>query len=142
MVRQACGATQVFCERNGVNKWLWLGTAVALLLWSLGHAFAYGVMDWVLARWPVQGLQVPAQVQLPVWLHMWFSQEQLDSWLAFWHATFEAVRPWLPAAQSWHAILLVLLVISWVLGTVLLVALALVLRLWLVRSSAGRARYP
>jgi hypothetical protein len=142
MVRQDCGAPQVFCERSDVNKWLWLGTAVALLLWSLGHAFAYGVMDWVLAMWPAQGLPVPEQVQLPVWLQLWFSQELLNSWLAFWHAAFDAVRPWLPAPESWHALLRGLLLVSWVLGAVLLIAGTLVLRVWLTRRSAGRARFP
>jgi len=106
---------------------IWSSFVLITLLWTAFAVIAVNVSDWVMGLLASGGsLTDPmAALNLPAWLALWVPPELVSAIQGTITGTWALLEPWLPSASTLGSIMSVLIWLSWGVGAVLLLGLAI-----------------
>lgn len=107
---------------------IWSSFALLALLWTGMAVLAVNVSDWAAALLSSGGGALTEQMSalgLPAWLQLWVSPEMIAAMQTTITGTMAMLGPWLPSPETLSSLMGVLVWITWGLGCVVLLGLAI-----------------
>jgi hypothetical protein len=106
---------------------IWSSFVLLTFLWTAFAAIAVNVSDWVMGLLANGGsLADPvAALNLPAWLALWVPAEMVTAIQGTITGTWTWLEPWLPGASTLGSIMSFLIWLSWGVGAVILLGLAI-----------------
>jgi hypothetical protein len=117
---------------------IWSSFFFITLLWTGFAVVAANVSEWVmgLAANGTSLSSTMAALNLPAWLAMWVPAELVSAIQGTITGTWALLEPWLPDASTLGSIMSVLIWLSWGVGAVLLLGLAIAGQWFVTRRMA------